>query len=247
MRRSGDDEESKRIAMDLDTLLKCAHFEHVVQCYGYIIKDTEVLIFMELMASCFEKLLKRTKAPIPEPIVGKIAVAVVKALNFLKEDHGIMHRDVKPSNILINEKGVVKLCDFGISGHLIDSKAKTRQAGCAAYMAPERIEISENYDVRADVWSMGITLVELAMGKFPYPQCNTDFEVMSKILSEPPPSLSRDTFSADFCSFVAACLTKDCKKRPKYKKLLEHPFIKLYSEQEVDVAAWFKDVSDPKT
>lgn len=59
----------------------------------------------------------------------------MEALNYLKEKHGVIHRDVKPSNILINEKGAIKLCDFGISGELVNSKAKTRQAGCVAYMA----------------------------------------------------------------------------------------------------------------
>jgi mitogen-activated protein kinase kinase 7 len=147
--------------MDLDILLACHDCPNIVQCYGYFIKDTEVWICMELMTTCFDKLLKKFKRPIPEPILGKISVAVsvvslvfayrstqltvdsyvlcpeqtVKALNYLKDIHGVIHRDVKPSNILINENGVVKLCDFGISGRLVDSKAKTRSAGCAAYMA----------------------------------------------------------------------------------------------------------------
>lgn len=75
MRISKDDAEIKRIAMDLETLLKCSS-EHIVKCYGYIIRDTEVWICMELMASCFEKLLKNLKRPFPEDIIGKVAVSV---------------------------------------------------------------------------------------------------------------------------------------------------------------------------
>jgi len=70
-------------------------------------------------------------------------------LNYLKEKHGVIHRDVKPSNILINERGIVKLCDFGISGELVNSKAKTRQAGCAAYMA---VSIKHNYSDNSDMF-----------------------------------------------------------------------------------------------
>jgi len=77
--------------------------------------------------------------------------------------------DVKPSNILIDEYGTIKLCDFGISGVLIESMAKSRNAGCAAYMSPERIEPSDptrpDYDIRADIWSLGITLVSLVYGQ----------------------------------------------------------------------------------
>lgn len=134
MRRSGNDDDTKRISNDLDILLKCSNCEHVVQCFGFMIKDVDVWICMELMASCFEKLLKQGIL-IPEEILGKVAVATVKALNYLKEHHKVMHRDVKPSNILINSAGSIKLCDFGISGRLVDSKAKTRQAGCTAYLA----------------------------------------------------------------------------------------------------------------
>jgi mitogen-activated protein kinase kinase 7 len=247
MRRSGNKEENKRITMDLDILLACHDCPNIVQCYGYFIKDTEVWICMELMTTCFDKLLKKLKSPIPEPILGKISVATVKALNYLKDNHGVIHRDVKPSNILINEKGVVKLCDFGISGRLVDSKAKTRSAGCAAYMAPERIDPPDtsnpSYDIRADVWSLGITLVELATGKFPYHECRTDFEVLTKVIQEDPPSLPSDgLFSMNFCSFVKSCLTKDYRKRPKYKKLLEHSFIRYYEKANVNVEQWFNDV-----
>jgi mitogen-activated protein kinase kinase 7 len=205
MRRSSSEEDTKRIANDLDVLLKCCNCDHIVQCYGYMIKETEVWIFMELMGSCFDKLLNKLKSPFPEPILGKVAVATVKALDYLKDNHKVIHRDIKPSNILVNENGVVKLCDFGICGRLVDSKAKTRQAGCTAYLSPERIEpdpSNAHYDVRADVWSLGITLVELAMGKYPYEGCASDFEIMLKIVNGAPPRLPDSGFSKEFSDFT---------------------------------------------
>ncbi|XP_004865437.1 dual specificity mitogen-activated protein kinase kinase 7 isoform X7 [Heterocephalus glaber] len=247
MRRSGNKEENKRILMDLDVVLKSHDCPYIVQCFGTFITNTDVFIAMELMGTCAEKLKKRMQGPIPERILGKMTVAIVKALYYLKEKHGVIHRDVKPSNILLDERGQIKLCDFGISGRLVDSKAKTRSAGCAAYMAPERIDPPDptkpDYDIRADVWSLGISLVELATGQFPYKNCKTDFEVLTKVLQEEPPLLPGHMgFSGDFQSFVRDCLTKDHRKRPKYNKLLEHSFIKRYEMLEVDVASWFKDV-----
>lgn len=94
---------------------------------------------MELMDTSLDKFYKfiyeKLNKRIPEPVLGKIAYATVKALNYLKEELKIIHRDVKPSNILLDRKGNIKLCDFGISGQLVDSIAKTRDAGCRPYMA----------------------------------------------------------------------------------------------------------------
>uniref|UniRef100_A0A8C3N2M2 mitogen-activated protein kinase kinase n=1 Tax=Geospiza parvula TaxID=87175 RepID=A0A8C3N2M2_GEOPR len=223
MPRSGNREENKRILMDLDVVLKSHDCPYIVQCFGTFITNTDVFIAMELMGTCAEKLKKRIQGPIPERILGKMTVALL----YLKEKHGVIHRDVKPSNILLDERGQIKLCDFGISGRLVDSKAKTRSAGCAAYMA-----VRGHGD-----------RVELATGQFPYQNCKTDFEVLTKVLQEDPPLLPPAMgFSGDFQAFVRDCLTKDHRKRPKYNKLLEHTFIKRYETLEVDVATWFKDV-----
>jgi len=248
MRRTGNSEETKRIVMDMDVVLKSHDCREIVVCLGCFITASDVWICMELMATCFDKLLKLLKKPVPEDICGKVAVATLNALSYLKETHGVIHRDVKPSNILLDYNGIVKLCDFGISGRLVDSKAKTRSAGCAAYMAPERINPPNpnkpDYDIRADVWSLGITLCELATGSFPYKDCNTEFEVLTKVIQEEPPKLPSTGFSSEFSSFVSDCLTKNHKERPKYKKLLTHPFIVKYRELDVDVGAWYHKVAN---
>lgn len=116
-------------------------------------------------------------------------------------------------------------------------------------MAPERINPPNpnkpDYDIRADVWSLGITLVELATGQFPYKDCKTEFEVLTKVIQEDPPCLPPNQgFSTEFRAFVHDCLLKNHKDRPKYKKLLEHPFIAKYRDMDVDVGAWYSKVSN---
>ena len=237
-------EESKRILMDLKVMTthRCPY---IVQYYGSVLRNGEVWVFMELMETCLDRLLKVLKAPIPEEVVCTMTVSIVKALNYLKTEHSVIHRDVKPSNMLLDRRGNVKLCDFGISGRLVDSQAFTRNAGCAGYMAPERIKLSCNqgYDVRADVWSLGISLVELATGASPYAskQFGTEFELLTFIVDAPPPLPDPSKFSPEFCDFLSKCLAKNVEWRLHYSELLEHPLIKMYEKTPVDMCRWFSD------
>jgi len=115
-----------------------------------------------------------TPGPIPLGIVRQVAKRVLGGLVYLYEEMGVLHRDIKPSNILLNSQGQVKLCDFGVSGELENSVAKTF-VGTSVYMSPERIQGSD-YSVKSDVWSLGITLIELAHGCFPFSDTEVDFD-----------------------------------------------------------------------
>jgi mitogen-activated protein kinase kinase 7 len=238
-----DPEERKRILMDLH-VMSTHNSPYIVQYYGSVLVQTEVWVFMELMATCLDRLLKKIGGPFPETIVCKMTVSIVKALDYLKSKHQVIHRDVKPSNILLDRHGNIKLCDFGISGRLVDSLAYTRNAGCACYMAPERIKVStKSYDVRADIWSLGISLVELVTGSSPYSldRFHTEFALLSHIVDAEPPLPDKDKFSSEFYGFVDQCLTKEVRKRPRYAELLEHPLIGKYETETVDIGEWFQE------
>jgi len=137
----GNQIERKKVLKELDFVLNAFDNQFVVKFYGVKFNNepADCLICMELMDTSLEKFYKfvygARKEEIPEAILGKVVVATVSALDYLKEKHSIIHRDVKPSNMLINKNGEIKMCDFGISGKLVDSIAASRDAGCQLYMA----------------------------------------------------------------------------------------------------------------
>jgi len=155
----------KQILRELQIMNDC-NSPYIVGYYGCFPVSIHVAIVMELMDAGSLDRIYRAHGPVPITIVGKVAEAVLRGLIYLYDTHRIIHRDIKPSNILANTNGEIKICDFGVSGELINSIANTF-VGTSTYMSPERIQGSQ-YSIKSDIWSLGISLIELAQGRFPF-------------------------------------------------------------------------------
>ena len=207
----------------------------IVEYYGSMKHNGEVWIAMELMKASMDaikiKVYDVMKKSIPEHIIKHVSYSICAALYFLKSELNIMHRDVKPSNMLVGDDGSIKICDFGISGPLIESRAKSKEVGCRPYMAPERLDPSfTNYTTQVDVWSFGISIMELMSGVFPYEsKFSTYFEQWNEIvMGEAPQMKPNGKYSESLLSFINPCLTKDLKDRPTFVTLLTHIFLYDY-------------------
>lgn len=229
-----DEAKFAAIIMELDILHRCVS-PFIIDFFGAFFQEGAVYICMEFMdGGSVDKLYGDG---VPEGVLRKITVSTVMGLKSLKDDHNIIHRDVKPTNILVNTRGQVKICDFGVSGNLVASIAKTN-IGCQSYMAPERIasggvaQAGANpgggtYSVQSDIWSLGLSIIECAMGQYPYPPetYNNIFSQLSAIVDGEPPDLPTDDFSEEAKDFVRSCLNKIPKLRPTYAMLLRHPWL----------------------
>jgi len=216
---------------DLDEILneikimKQCRSPYIISYYGSYFKDNELWIVMEYCgAGSVSDLMRITDKTMNEDQIAVILKDALKGLLYLHSKRKI-HRDIKAGNILLNNKGEGKLADFGVSGQLSDTMAKRQTViGTPFWMAPEVIQ-EVGYDIKADLWSLGITAIEMGEGKPPYSNIHP-MRAIFMIPSRPPPKPSEpEKWSKDFNDFVAQCLIKNPENRPAAADLLKHSFI----------------------
>ncbi|RZC76325.1 hypothetical protein C5167_000389 [Papaver somniferum] len=143
--------------------------------------------------------------------------------------------------VVCKQKGEIKITDFGVSAMLASSKGQRDTfVGTYNYMSPERIS-GRTYDYSSDIWSLGMVILECAIGRFPCIQSEDQgspkfYELLQAIVGKPPPSAPPDQFSPEFCSFISCCIQKDPRDRMPSTDLLIHPFIKKFEDKDIDLA-----------
>lgn len=223
-----EEEEEESLKQEIDILKKCQH-DHIVHFGGCWKREDRLLIAMEYcQGGSALDLMEMCDYQFNEDELSAILYGVVKGLVYLHANN-IMHRDIKGGNVLLHGSGLAKLADFGVSAQLeTTSQARNTVIGSPYWMAPEIIVTSGKggYNNKADIWSVGITAIELAEGKPPRHDISFS-RVIFVIPNKDPPTLQEpDKYSPEFSHFIALCLEKDPSLRTDADALLDHPFIR---------------------
>ncbi|EQL29600.1 STE/STE7/MEK1 protein kinase [Blastomyces dermatitidis ATCC 26199] len=240
----------KQIVRELQVGHDC-NSPYIVTFYGAFQNEArDIVLCMEYMDCGSLDRISKDFGPVRVDVLGKIAEYVLGGLVYLYETHRIMHRDIKPSNVLINSRGNIKLCDFGVATETVNSIADTF-VGTSTYMAPERIQ-GGAYTVRSDVWSVGLTIMELAVGRFPFDATDSAagdrasagpmgiLDLLQQIVHEPAPKLPKsDAFPPILDDFVAKCLLKKPEERPTPRELYDKDaFLQAAKRTPVNLREW---------
>ncbi|KAH9610521.1 hypothetical protein KSS87_000993 [Heliosperma pusillum] len=244
------EEVRKQIVQELK-INQSSQCPHVVICYHSFYHNGAFSLVLEYMdRGSLVDVIKQVKT-ILEPYLAVLCKQVLQGLVYLHNERHVIHRDLKPSNLLVNHKGEVKITDFGVSAVLGSSMGQRDTfVGTYNYMSPERISGS-SYDYSCDIWSLGMVMLECAIGRFPYLHSEDQqggpsyFELLAAVVESPPPTAPSDQFSPEFCSFISACIQKDPSERWTSSDLLTHPFIKKFEDKDIDLGILVASLEPP--
>uniref|UniRef100_A0A8C4R5L8 non-specific serine/threonine protein kinase n=1 Tax=Eptatretus burgeri TaxID=7764 RepID=A0A8C4R5L8_EPTBU len=231
------EDEEEEIKLEINMLKKYSHHRNIATYYGAFIKkslpghDDQLWLVMEFCgAGSVTDLIKNTKGnTLKEEWIAYICREILRGLSHLHQ-HKVIHRDIKGQNVLLTENAEVKLVDFGVSAQL-DRTIGRRNTfiGTPYWMAPEVIACDENpdatYDYRSDLWSLGITAIEMAEGAPPLCDMHP-MRALFLIPRNPPPRLKSKKWSKKFHSFIESCLVKNYVQRSNTEQLLKHPLVR---------------------
>ncbi|XP_053219094.1 misshapen-like kinase 1 isoform X9 [Podarcis raffonei] len=231
------EDEEEEIKQEINMLKKYSHHRNIATYYGAFIKksppgnDDQLWLVMEFCgAGSVTDLVKNTKGnALKEDCIAYICREILRGLAHLHA-HKVIHRDIKGQNVLLTENAEVKLVDFGVSAQL-DRTVGRRNTfiGTPYWMAPEVIACDENpdatYDYRSDIWSLGITAIEMAEGAPPLCDMHP-MRALFLIPRNPPPKLKSKKWSKKFIDFIDNCLIKAYTSRPPTEQLLKFPFVR---------------------
>lgn len=197
---------------------------YVVRYYTSFIEESTLWLVMEHMAGGSLKGLLDAVGPFPEDAIAHVMKSLCKGLEYIHKEESL-HRDIKAENILLGADGAVKLSDFGVAGQLTNTlRQRNTFVGSPYWMAPEVITESV-YDEKCDIWSVGITALELANGLPPHAN-DHPYKALVSIPLSSPPRVEGSKFSSAFKDFVSVCLQRTAKDRADASTLVGHPFLK---------------------
>ncbi|KAG0671744.1 hypothetical protein C6P42_003406, partial [Pichia californica] len=219
-----DNEEVKDIQQEIQFLSNLKSVPNITHYYGSYLNGHKLWIVMDYCAGGSVRTLLKP-GPLQEKYIAIVARELFIALQFIHEN-GVIHRDIKAANILINKDGKVKLCDFGVAAQLTSTALKrTTMAGTPYWMAPEVITEGATYNSKADIWSTGITIYEMATGNPPYSDKDA-LRAMQFITQHEPPRLEGRQYGPLLKEIIAICLEEKQDLRPSAEELLKSKFIK---------------------
>ncbi|XP_015668274.1 STE20-like serine/threonine-protein kinase [Protobothrops mucrosquamatus] len=231
------EEELEDYMVEIDILASCDH-PNIVKLLDAFYYENNLWILIEFCAGgAVDAVMLELERPLTEPQIRVVCRQTLEALHYLHESK-IIHRDLKAGNILFTLDGDIKLADFGVSAKNTRTiQRRDSFIGTPYWMAPEVVmcETSKDrpYDYKADVWSLGVTLIEMAEIEPPHHELNP-MRVLLKIAKSEPPSLAQPSkWSADFKDFLKKCLEKNVDARWNIAELLQHPFVTVTSSKPI--------------